>query len=305
MSCELPAGSTPNVYRVSSGPADVWCVNVGLCEGWIIVPEKVEGRNFANIDFGRQCTQFLGDRFVMVKHIAELRNRTVLELTAESALHYDPNEPTPLKRELMERIPRIITINVATASGMQASVAVLPSWQVTEMLHIEVTQQNMKLLLEKPAAAAPWLPGMGLPWRPFVVWHAFRRRIAPDVVWHPLHNRITCKWWDSVECCFKETSRLVSIGSIADNEYRQERVTIAARDLQSWFEQHHNLGDDIHLNDDIPPENPEGIRRKRARSSLSRELDWAVDEGLIQLGLRVRQPEASAESAPSEANVYR
>ena len=142
MSCELPAGSTPNVYRVSSGPADVWCVNVGLCEGWIIVPEKVEGRNFANIDFGRQCTQFLGDRFVMVKHIAELRNRTVLELTAESALHDDPNEPKPLPRELMERIPSIITIDVVTRTGCKTTVDVLPSWRRKGMLQMELTKNR-------------------------------------------------------------------------------------------------------------------------------------------------------------------
>ena len=246
---------------------DVWCVNV-FRGGWVFVPENVEGREFFEIDFSRQCKGFLGDNFAMVKHIADLRDQKVAELTAESALHYDPNEPTPLKRELMERIPRIITINVATASGMQASVAVLPSWQVTEMLHIEVTQQNMELLLEKPAAAAPWLPGMGLPWPPNVVWHALRSRIAPDVVWHPLPNRITCKWWDSVECCFKETSRLVSVGSVTDEEQKQQMVTLSARDLQSWFEQHNNLGDDI------PPDNPEYcIRRKRARSSIARDLD--------------------------------
>ena len=63
------------------------------------------------------------------------------------------------KRQLIDQIPPMITIDVVTRSGIAASVNVLPSWREKGVLQIELTQDNMDLLLEEPPAEpAPWRP---------------------------------------------------------------------------------------------------------------------------------------------------
>ena len=226
---------------------DVWCVNV-FRGGWVFVPENVEGREFFEIDFSRQCKGFLGDNFAMVKHIADLRNQKVAQLTAESALHGDPNEPKPLKRELVGRIPHILTINVVTAApSTEIEVAVLRSWQAKEMPHIELTRGNLQLLLMKPAESAPF----GSPW----IWHEIRKRVAPDVTWYKNCNLLACEWWDSAECKNKFESIEVITGCDVYGEQGEELITTQARDLQSWFEDHHALEDDAPMDDRLnqPP----------------------------------------------------
>ena len=126
---ENPSGRYEEVcaYCVRYVHPPVRYVDVRRCGGWVIVPEEIEGRNFVNIDFGRQCKEFLGNHFSMVNYITKLRNRKVAELTAESAQDDDPKDPKPLPRELMERIPNIITIDVVTRTGWKTTVGVLPS----------------------------------------------------------------------------------------------------------------------------------------------------------------------------------
>ena len=138
----------------------------GLGNAWMIKPIVVEGQSFGDIYIGScLCKQFLGKNFKMVEHI-NLRNKKVHELMQALSKEDDPNGEMELtdgtlnmpKRELFNRLPKIITIDVATAS-MVASVKMLPSWRTRGVLQLEITQPNLDLLLdEPPAEPAPWLP---------------------------------------------------------------------------------------------------------------------------------------------------
>ena len=104
----------------------------------------------------------------MVEYIKRLRNEKVHELMLgkkneddpdEGNAHRDGNLRLP-KRELIDLIPPIITLDVATASSMVASVNVLASWRENAVLQIEITEPNMDLLLEEPTAESTpaWIP---------------------------------------------------------------------------------------------------------------------------------------------------
>ena len=79
------------------------------------------------------------------------------EDTNEENAQHDGTLSMP-KRELFDKLPSILTIDVATTS-MVVSVNVLPSWRFPGVLQIEITQPNLDLLLEEPPAEpAPWTP---------------------------------------------------------------------------------------------------------------------------------------------------
>ena len=86
------------------------------------------------------------------------------------------------RRELIDRIPRVLEITVVTRSGVEATVNVLPSWREKCVLQIELTKENMDLLLEEPpAASAPFTPTIS----------------QTDVVWLSHRNHVRCTYWES------------------------------------------------------------------------------------------------------------
>ena len=95
----------------------------------------------------------------------------------------------------------------------------------------------------KPAESAPF----GSPW----IWHEIRKRVAPDVTWYKNHNLLVCEWWDSAECKNKFESIKVMTGCDVYGEQGEEIITTEARDLQSWFEDHHALEDDAPVDETI------------------------------------------------------
>ena len=96
----------------------------------------------------------------MVECIKRLRNEKVLDLMLAKS-NEDHGEDNAgnirrhvhnlCKREMIDLIAPIITLDVATASSMVASVDVLANWRANGVLQIEITEQNMELLLEEPA----------------------------------------------------------------------------------------------------------------------------------------------------------
>ena len=90
--------------------------------------------------------------------------------------------PCRPKRELIDSIPEVIELEVVTRNGVQVTVKVRPSWREKCVLRIELTQENMDLLLEEPPAeSAPFSP----------------RIEQPDVVWVASRNHVRCTYWDS------------------------------------------------------------------------------------------------------------
>ena len=121
---------------------------------WVLVTHCCHGKLFADIPFTGRCKAYLGDNNKMLEYIKRLRNEKVHELMLEAANQPGNRDTLLWKRELFDLIPPIITVNVATASSMVASVNVMTSWRTRAVLQLEVTQRNIELLLEEPAADA-------------------------------------------------------------------------------------------------------------------------------------------------------
>jgi hypothetical protein len=221
------------VYAVTGG-------GIGLADGhkaaWIIKSIEVEGKTFGNIyTKASRCKTFLGKKYTMVEHIKTLRNLKVYELMQACSKEDDPNAKnapidgnlTMPKRELADRLPKVITVDVPTAS-MMASVNLLPSWREKGVLQLEMTQPNLDLLLDDPPAeSAPWKPELD----------------HEDVFWIPSRNQVRCYWWDSG----KSKTRIKSIGvelcPHMDESAKLAASRTAADELQRFYDAHNNRGD--------------------------------------------------------------
>ena len=221
------------VYSVTGGgigPAD------GHSAAWIIKSIEVDGKMFGNIyTKGSRCHAFLGEKFSMVKYIQTLRNKEVYRLMKLYSKEDDPNAQdasidgsvTMPKRVLSDRLPKIITVDVPTAS-MMASVNLLPSWRERGVLQLEMTQPNLDLLLDDPTAEpAPWKPELD----------------HEDVYWISSRNQVRCYWWDSG----KQRTRIKSIGvelcPHMDESAKLAASRTAADELQQFYDTHNNRGD--------------------------------------------------------------
>ena len=74
--------------------------------------------------------------------------------TAVSAPNADDVRLNRPKRELIDKIPKTIEVEVETRNGVQATVRVLPTWRERSVLQLELTQGNLDLLLEEPRVEA-------------------------------------------------------------------------------------------------------------------------------------------------------
>ena len=93
---------------------------------WRTVPHRVEGRNFVVIDDHQSCTDFFGPSITtLVADLKQRRNQKVAELKAESARDDDRSQPKRCKRDIMDQVPRIITINMVARKGNEATIDVL------------------------------------------------------------------------------------------------------------------------------------------------------------------------------------
>ena len=116
---------------------------------------------------------------------------------------------------------------------MSASVDVLPSWLEHGVLQLELTTNNIDLLLEDPPAVpASWVPSMS----------------HPNVHWIPVRNHVRCKWWDSRRKKWRTESDHVKFEPHMSVEEKQSMVSYAAAALEQFFKDHH------HIENSMPPE---------------------------------------------------
>ena len=158
-SAQLPASITDVVAIRGGGiPHDEF-----ITQTWLMKAEEVQGRRFVDINTrDPRCRTYFQQNFAMVCHIKGLRDRKAKELMQALCQNEDPNEenprqgrmPTRPKRELIVQIEPIIDVEVETKNGVQATVSVIPSWRDKGALQIELTQENMDLLLEDPPAVS-------------------------------------------------------------------------------------------------------------------------------------------------------
>ena len=128
----------------------------------------------------------------MVTYIKFMRDRKAMDLMRAAAPQdADPNEsnivvprvPDRPKRELIDLIPKIIDIEVETRTGVQATVSVIPSWRDKGALQIELTQENLDLMLEEPpAVSAPFVPNLAE---------------FPNTSWVGSRKCVRTSYWDS------------------------------------------------------------------------------------------------------------
>ena len=240
-----PAASAPKITTDTERPSvlqTVVAVHGGGLDSqfaWVLKPTLVDGKTFADIYGGSQpCRDFRGNNFKTVNHVKELRNTKVYELMQEQNKEGEPAEehaqhngnlrPGP-KRELIDLLPPIITLDVSTASSMVTSVNVLPPWRTKGVLQIELTQPNLDLLMEDPsedpAEPAPWVPEIE----------------HPRVQWIPSRNMFHCTWWDSKKS--RERHVGVAFSGDVDDADKHAIVDGAAKYLQQLYDNSNNPED--------------------------------------------------------------
>ena len=150
----------------------------------------------------------------MVYHIKGLRKAK--ELMQALCQNEDPNEenprqgrmPTRPKRELIDQIDPVINVEVETKNGVQATVNVIPSWRDKGALQIELTQENMDLLLEDPpAVSAPFNPNL---------------EDYPNVTWISARSHLRIRWWDSKHQKWRIGSQFVNL---EEHDGEEENIT--------------------------------------------------------------------------------
>ena len=130
----------------------------GPSRDWVTVPNIIQGRTFVTID--HRCRDLFGEDGAMLADLKQRRNQQVESARDDGdpnaeANSSDPNaEPNSKRRKLnpMDNVPRIITIDIPTLTGTYASIDVLSSWWPSASLQVELTSDNVQLLLEKPPA---------------------------------------------------------------------------------------------------------------------------------------------------------
>jgi hypothetical protein len=202
-----------------------------LERSWIVIPEDVDGYRFFEVHANYHCKQYLNANFRMVERLQKQRNAKAAALMrAAAAADLDPHcggwiSPEHMKKELIDKIPKTIEVEVETRNGVQATVRVLPSWRESSVLQLELTQDNLDLLLEEP--------------RPEET--QFTPTISqPDVAWVKDRNYVRCRYWSSRVKKWKTRSRLIDFDSDMDDDKKQELVDIGAIALQRHFNANHN-----------------------------------------------------------------
>ena len=204
-------------------------------KAWIITPTEVDGKKTGEIYERDHLTgKFLGNNFAMVDHIRHLRNEMVKEQMKEQ-IDGTLNKP---KRELVDKLPKVLTVIVKTASVV-ASVNVLTEWRGNGVLQLEITLPNLELLLEQPPAeSAPWTPKIE----------------SADVHWRTSTNALNCKYWDSRAMKYKSKTIAVDVGSEVDDEAKQDLVDRAKVELEEYYASHHNRDGNMPGSDDMTSE---------------------------------------------------
>ena len=217
-SAQMPASITDVVAIRGGGiPFDEF-----ITQAWLVKAEEVQGRRFVDINTrDPRCRAYFQHNFAMVQHIKGLRDRKAKELMQALCQNEDPNEENPRqgrmsarpKRELIDQIDAVINVVVETKNGVQATVNVIPSWRDKGALQIELTQENMDLLLEDPpAVSAPFNPDVSARY--------------PNVFWVSLRNHVRCTWWDSKKRCRRSAPGSWNLNLMLETMRRQP---------QSWL----------------------------------------------------------------------
>ena len=123
-------------------------------EAWVIMPTSVDEKLFGCISMDdKGCKRFVCKNFKMVHHLMHLRNQKVQELM----VGLGGMLPFP-RRDVYESLPSILSVDAAHGKWV-TSVNVLRSWDVNDVLQMQINSLNLSVLMEEPPVeTAPWTP---------------------------------------------------------------------------------------------------------------------------------------------------
>ena len=216
-------------------------------------------RRFVDIylrDF--KCQKYLNNRFSMTHYIRKVRNNKMLELMQGLLKEEDPNRechendrmPSLPKRELVDKLPKYVDLEIETKSWAELIVSVRSSWRMNGVLQVEATQQNFDLLLEDPPDGSA----------------KFTPTIQEDNVrWVPDRMQLRTKHWDSKKRKFTITSMNTEFEPHWGDVEKQEHVDKKARQLQEQFEEKHDTLNNMPRDEsaESAPETDERPAKKR------------------------------------------
>jgi hypothetical protein len=196
--------------------------------GWIAHVVSRDGKEFIALDktdtkFGK----FVSQNFAMTDAIVKARNRATNMLMKRAEAAFDPmgevQEAKALKRprkEMLDEIDDAIEVAVQVLGGEERTLLVMTACGLRHKLHIELSEENLLLLREKPACHDP---------------ATFRPDIQEaNVGWMDSRHAVYCRYFDS--CDRKWHLKIMKV-DLADD--MQARVDKMAKVCQSFFDLHH------------------------------------------------------------------
>ena len=209
----------PFVYRDVVAVSAEGVDHTKMHTAWFPETKKVGPRVFAVIVTGEhRFKQYVGGDTSMVNAMIQARNAAVRDAMIRNCSEAeDPSAehvlPKRSRQEMIDHIPEVLTATVTKADGTAVTFRCLSHWSEGGKLSIELTEDNMRLLTEKPAAVP--------------VENAFMPEITqPNVQWSSARRSVYCKYRSSETK--KNQTKAMIVRSHEDEAVYQERVDAMA-----------------------------------------------------------------------------
>ena len=131
-----------------------------LSHAWVTEVEVVDGVTFLAVAKNSYFAQvFLQKKYAMLDCIVDARNKVVMDKMASLDATDDPNNPGDVvpnalkkpRRQLIDDLPTVITVTVESVNGINHDIRVKTCWRESAVLSIELTENNLELLIDDPA----------------------------------------------------------------------------------------------------------------------------------------------------------
>ena len=168
----------------------------------------------------------------MLDRIVEIRNKAVMDKMELLETTDDPNNPGGVvqnalkkpRRELIDDLPHVITVTVQSVNGIDHEVRVKTCWRESAVLSIELTDNNLELLLDDPAVITP---------------STFTPELSTDLVrWVHRRQSLVLSYYDSGKDKWRQSVRKVDVDK-PDAEV-QDDVDVIVADMLGFRSRRHD-----------------------------------------------------------------
>ncbi len=201
---------------------------------WTPECKVVDGKTYVVVDRkDPMFIRFCKNDFHMVDALIQMRNQAVNDAMRMTTRDEDPmaealqvDGEAPLKkpkRDLIEKVPRVFNVTVKLHTGEAQTASVMSHWISSSALAIELTDENLKLLLQTPN----------------LEFHQFTPVIEqPNVRWYRSRHSVYIRYHNS------ETSswmfKVVSVARNHDDEVVQAECEKSAEVLHNYYNENHS-----------------------------------------------------------------